>query len=186
MQKKGLIVKFMVNQVAFSLLGIFVTSAVFNLQNHILLLAGLFSSIFFFFLIYSNAFDEGQRDAIKVEGNRMKMLPLLGFYYTLVAYFPTIIIVILNLCFRLFFSGVSIIEKISYLIDAFFVRIFSMGMYLGIELFIKYSSKTGELLSGKGALFAIFLLFAPVVSGAGYFCGLHNFKLLRKPQNKKV
>ena len=175
LRKKSIIGKFAVNQIAFSVFGIMVSSAILVFSSQFVLYAGIFSALFYLTLIYSSAYYDGEKDAISCEGGSIEYMPLSGLYYALIQYIPTIIIVILNVVFRLLISD-TLISAIFNVIT----RIAAMGMYMGIDIHLRSIGPSLEYISNLGVFFAVFLIIYPLVSCLGYYFGLKNIHLFNK------
>ncbi len=176
-RKKSIIGKFAVDQFVFSILGIMVSSAVIALNEAYTIYAGLFSSIFYLALIFSTSYYEGEKDAISVEGGRVNCHILSGLFYALIEYIPTILLTIFNFIFC--FLGKETLFAFTNIIT----RFFTMGMYLGIDSSIRIVSETLTRISDLGVIFLICLIFLPIVSQIGYYCGRKNIHITKKTKN---
>jgi len=176
-EKSGMIGKLFVYQIAISLLGLFVVSP-FN--GYIQIAAAVFSILFYFSLICYAVIEDGQKDCISHNAGRIKGNALTGFVYSIIAYIPTIIIVLLQSLLHLLTESTVLTGLKSIL--TFIIRFFLMGMYLGIDTGLvqrTYDSvnQTSVIVTGSNALvflsdnyliFVICLVFLPLVAGVSY------------------
>lgn len=176
-EKSGMIGKLFVYQIAISLLGLFVVSP-FN--GYIQIAAAVFSMLFYFSLVCYAVIEDGQKDCISHNAGRIKGNALTGFVYSIIAYIPTIIIVLLQSLLHLLTESTVLTGLKSIL--TFIIRFFLMGMYLGIDTGLvqrTYDSvnQTSVIVTGSNALvflsdnyliFVICLVFLPLVAGVSY------------------
>lgn len=128
--------KFLVNQVAASLLGIMITWPVTifasrNPQLGILptLAALLFCGGFFCFLIYDIFYEEGSGDYIRIEHKNMPYDPYKAFRLSVFAYSPTILLALLGVTFFVLgygngFAVISILLNVA--IHAMYLGLFAL------------------------------------------------------------
>lgn len=191
-KKSGIILKLFIYQFAMSLLGLFVASP---FKNGTLILAGIFSTLFYFSLVTYAVIEDGQKDFIAVSSGREQGSVLTGLKYALVSYIPTMFFVILNCILNLFVSNVSF-AAVKSLINIV-VRFFLMGMYLGIdagltnysydpvlEKSVSNAPEWVRFLSDNGITFVIFLVLFPIVSGISYALA-YKGKIHVNTQSKK-
>lgn len=87
----NLINKFWLNQIALSILGIMVCLPMPSFGTAALIIASLFSAIFFISLLYDNAWDEGFKDSNRVSNGRLPLRPFHGAKIAVFAYAPSIL-----------------------------------------------------------------------------------------------
>lgn len=175
-EKSGMIYKLFIYQFAMSLLGLFIASP---FKGSTLLIAGIFSMLFYFSLVSYAAVEDGQKDFVSAQAGRLEGSPLTGFKYALFSYIPTIIIAFLN-CILHFLIPDALSNTFVSILNLI-IRFFLMGMYLGIDSGLtNYTVDTVtnqrissapewiRFLSDNGLIFLICLILMPVVCGIAY------------------
>ena len=191
-EKSNMIFKLFIYQFAMSLLGLYVSSP---FEGGTLILAGIFSVLFFFSLVTYAIIEDGQKDHISASAGRIEGSKFTGFKYALVSYIPAIFFVLLNCALNLFATDGSF-GTIKFLIDII-VRFFFMGMYLGInagltnytydpvlQASVSDAPEWIRYLCDNGITFVIFLVLYPIVSGVAYALA-YNGKIHINTQTKK-
>lgn len=177
-QKGSLIARCIVFQIAMSVLGFFVISAVANSGNTLILLAGIFTILFYFALVGATVNEDGLKDELTNKRSGLKPDIFLGIKYMAISYIPTFSLTLLLCLFRTFgiFAGAADIIVI-------FVRAFLTGMYFGIDmnLFIQGYSEEGYAIysafSSNGYSLLIYQLFSVIICGLFYYLGLRGINL---------
>ncbi|MBE6681810.1 MAG: hypothetical protein E7600_05975 [Ruminococcaceae bacterium] len=182
-QKSGMIGKLFVYQFAMSLLGLFVVSP---FKGNMLIFASLFASLFYFSLVGYAVIEDGQKDCVSHNAGRINGSPMTGFVYSLVSYIPTIIVVLIQVILQFVTSPAQLQGLKSVL--TFIIRFFLMGMYLGFDSGLVWRgydkvTQSSVVLKGSDALvfmsdkyliFAICLVFLPLVSGIVYYLAFNG------------
>lgn len=175
--KSHMCAKLFIYQFASSLLGIFVVSP-FEANMHIY--CAIFSTLFYFSLVCYAVIEDGQKDCISLRAGRIPKKSYTGLLYSLVSYVPTIVVVVFMALLNLLTSQGSFAGLKSILTVV--IRFFLMGMYLGFDTGLvvrEYDtvSQSSVVTRGAGALefmsdnyliFAICLIFLPLVAGICY------------------
>ena len=173
--KSHMISKLFIFQFASSLLGFFVVSP---FSGYWQVGASIFATLFYFSLICYAVIEDGQKDYVSVSAGRMEGNAYSGFVYGSVAYLPTILIVAFQVMIQFLSSGLESLKAILGLL----IRFFLMGMYLGYdtglvqrfenpdthEKVIKAGSDVLVFMSDHYLIFAICLVFLPVMCGVSY------------------
>ena len=193
--KSGMIGKLFVYQIAMSLLGLFVVSP---LNGGMQIFAAVFSSLFYFSLVAYAVIEDGQKDHVSHTAGRICGNKFSGLVYALVSYIPTIVVVLLQVVLQLCTGVTSLLGLKSIL--TFIIRFFFMGMYLGFDTGLVqrgYDSvnQTSVVLKGSDFLvfmsdsyiiFAVCLIFLPVVAGVCYYLAFSGkVHVNTAPKNKK-
>lgn len=85
------IFKMLVNQIGMTIFGIVLSMA--TAQNDTLhLVSSIFSILFYMVLLYTMTWDIGYEEKIRIDHKRLKYNPLKGFYMSLVANLPNIVL----------------------------------------------------------------------------------------------
>lgn len=171
--------KLFVNQIAMTIFGLLLSAAAYT-DARINLAAGLLSSVFYLFLLYTAAWEIGAADKIKVDGKRMEYNPFFGLYISILANALNIILAVLVVVFYIVGTGTGIVWALEISAISELVMKFINGMYVSLLSFV------------KEPMLNLILLAATVIptvtaSALGYYSGLKNFKFFRtsqKPRNK--
>jgi len=194
-EKTHMISKLFVYQIAISLLGVFVVSP-FN--GNLQVFASVFAILFYFSLVCYAVIEDGQKDFVSHSAGRIAGKGYTGFVYALASYIPTIIIVAVQVILHLV-TDVATLSGVKTILT-FIIRFFLMGMYLGIDTGLVqrgYDSvnQMSVVLKGSDALvfmsdnyliFAVCLLFLPLVAGVSYHLAFKGkVHVNTAPKNKK-
>ena len=195
-RKSGVIGKLFIYQIAMSLFGLFVISP---FSGRMQIVASLFATLFYFSLVCYAIIEDGQKDYVSFSAGRLEDGKATdGFVYALISYIPTIVIVLLNVILNLANVSVDTLKSLLGIV----IRFFLMGMYLGFDtgLVVRTANPVtfqmeiaeGEkflFLSDNYLIFAICLIFLPVVCGVCYnlaFNGkIHVDTTPKEKKNKK-
>lgn len=194
-EKGHMISKLFVYQIAISLLGLFVVSP-FN--GYIQVAAAVFSTLFYFSLVCYAVIEDGQKDYVSCSAGRIEGKWYSGFVYALTSYIPTILIVAVQTVLHLV-TDVSALTAIKAILG-FIIRFFLMGMYLGFDTGlvhrgydsvnqVKAVIKGSDVLvfmSDNYLIFAVCLVFLPVVAGISYYLSFKGkIHVNTAPKSKK-
>lgn len=177
-EKSHMIAKLFVYQIAMSLLGLFVVSP---FDGYIQIGASVFATLFYFSLICYAVIEDGQKDYVSCSAGRREGKAVLGLVYSLIAYIPTILIVLLQVVLHLATDAMSLTGLKAVL--TFLIRFFLMGSYLGFDTglvqrgydtvnqmsVVLKGSDFLVFLSDNYLVFAICLVFVPIVCGLSYY-----------------
>ena len=183
--KGHLIARCIVFQIAMSLMGFFVISAVAFQSRSIILIAGLFTMLFYFAITGASLNEDGLKDELIMSRNRQKSDPCCGLKYVALSYIPSFLLTLIASVFRTFnvFTGVA--DTLIMII-----RFFFSGMYLGIDMFffITGTDKNGyavyNLFSANGYSLLLYQIFSVVVCGLIYYLGVKGINLLKGKEKK--
>jgi len=178
-----IIVKMMLNQFGTAVFGLMLALATSSNET-LLLVTGLFSVIFYLFLLHTIMWEEGAKRKIKADAGRATYKPLTGLYMSLCSNIPNIILAVLILVGYIFghHDGAFQMEWAGniYTVSATIARLWE-AMYLGlIQLFSPYNPLA----------FVLIILPALFTCTASYYLGLKEFQLknlfkLNEPSKKK-
>ena len=175
--ESGSIIKLFVNQLGMTIFGLLMSFATVS-NKTLLLVSSAFSCLFYFFLLYTAAWEIGARDKVKVDGGRAPKTPQKGFLLSLFANAPTIIIALLTILAYALASRFSLLWAAGAARALNFANHLLNGMYVGFTSMIK-----NELL--RIAAFIALPLPAVLVTGIGYRFGSENFRLLPSSKSKQ-
>ncbi|MBQ8287894.1 MAG: hypothetical protein IJX76_03885 [Clostridia bacterium] len=116
-------VRMLVNQIAmtmFSLMLIFAVStagekngASASTNDMLLIVVSSLSILFYLFLLYHMSYEMGQKDGIRIQGNRMSYFPWKGFFIALIANIPNLLLGLLELIGKIAIEGDSVFADVS-------------------------------------------------------------------------
>lgn len=193
--KSGMIGKLFVYQIAMSLLGLFVVSP---MKGGMQIFAAVFSALFYFSLVAYAVIEDGQKDCVSHTAGRIEGNAFTGLLYSLISYIPTVLIVAFQVILHLS-TDINALNGLKSILT-FMIRFFLMGMYLGFDTGLVQrgydsASQSSVVLSGSDALvfmsdnyliFAVCLVFLPVVAGVSYYLAFNGkIHVNTAPKNKK-
>lgn len=127
-------------------------------------LFGVFSVIFYFFMIYDKIWDLGAQDGIKTAGGRSPASPWKGFLIGLIAAIPDFIICYVYVFFW-YFQSYEWAASPGVIFS--FIAVLWEGMFIGLTAWIK-----------APIVFAIAPFCTVLFSGFSYFLGTKDIRLL--------
>lgn len=184
-EKGNLIARCIVFQIAMSLLGFFVMSAIANMGNTIVLLGGIFTVLFYFALMGAFLNEDGLKDALIKGRVNERTDPFYGLKYVAVSYIPTILMTLCIIVFRTFSFAY---EAADFLV--MIVKFFFSGMFFGIDmsLFITGFDEKGYAIyhcfSVNGYSLLIYQLIAIIVCGVFYYLGIKGINLTKAKEKQ--
>jgi len=175
--KTNMLGKLFVYQIAMSLLGLFIVSP---FDGKMQIAAAVFSTLFYFSLVAYAIIEDGQKDYLAVKSGRLSGNACSGLVYSLVAYLPTVIIVLFQMILTLTTSD-AVLSGLKSILNVL-IRFFLMGMYLGFDTglagrtedpvthqMVSTASKSIQFMSDNFIIFAIMLVLVPIVCGLTYY-----------------
>ncbi len=184
-EKGSLIGRCIVFQIAMSLLGFFVMSAVANMNNTVILLAGIFTMLFYFSITGASLNEDGLKDGLIAGRNNEKKDLYFGFKYVAVSYIPAFVMTIFAVVFRTFDIASEIGDTLIMLVKFFFT-----GMYLGIDMFLFITGVDSNgyavysSFSNNGYSLIIYQLFSVLICGLFYYFGIKGISFIKTKEKK--
>ena len=169
-------IKMFVYQIAFALFGWALATATVRAGNDTLkLITSVFSILFYLVLVYIMVWNEGARDRISADYNKIPRCPWLGAVIGAVGSIPNIILFVLIALgsFIPAFAGFSGVCKV--------IALLVEGVYVGF-LSIKVG---GSALSTYWWSYFVIILPLIVTNFLAYFAGFHNFRIFPQEKTKK-
>lgn len=133
--KGGLMVKYIINQIALSLFGFMMSATAVAMGHDWLLPFGLFGLLFYYFILFTFIHEDGLKDAIKIDGGRMKKDCLLSLKYCGISAVPAFVIALANTLLRLSGASGQAIEAAYSILDTI-TRFFTYGMYNALDNYL--------------------------------------------------
>jgi hypothetical protein len=181
------IVRLFLNQFALAVFGIVLvlasTMANDGSYGILSLIAGVFSALFYLFILYATMQEMGAKDRIKIEGNRMKRDSQCGLKIMLFAQVPNFVLLVLMLLgYLLCFVFGSQAFGLNLYTIARMILLFLQAMYTGIIGYLLPVSTTAKDNLLVLIAYAVSVLPGILVCWGSYILGLKDKKLfsLRK------
>ncbi len=176
-----IIVKHIANQIGMAMFGLMLSMAASMATGKtenagiLMLVVGIFSALFYLFLLYTLSWDYGAKEKIRVDGKRLKYQPLKGLYFSLCANAVNILlgiaIVISYLCVSMGAEEVTLTQILMQ------ISLFLQAMYSGIigyiNSFVPFASPLIP------ALYLLIILPSLAVCTWGYYFGVNDKSLTR-------
>ena len=181
------VVKNLVNQVAISILGAFLSMWATSVNNDAFSIAvSVFAIVFYLFLIYTTTWEVGAKDRVSVDVGKKPYRPHTGLLISLVSNIPNILIAFLFLIAKIFAKEGNFFDGMQMILSVFATIL--EGMYAGLIMTVKIAADGTTMINTWWAYFVI-ILPAIVTSWIAYFAGYKNFRLVaplfdKKKQNK--
>ena len=185
--KGHLMLKYIINQIAMSFFGVMMafTAATINDNGSWLLPFGIFSVLFYWAILFSFMREDGLKDALKVNGGRMKKDVLLPVKYCSVAAIPGLLFVVVNMIVR--FSGTTQsfaqgLTNICSFVSKFFLygAFMPLDSYLFAGEFALFSSL--GFLSDSGIVCIVYTVLTLLLCFFAYYTGINGMFI--KKRNK--
>lgn len=174
---------------SFGMVKLFVTQCVIGLFGNILALfsasvksapvtiaAGVFSMVFYLFLIYITVWEFGSKDVPAIEGGRMNRSDLTGFYIALDANVPNFALALIHAVCLPFANSNEILSGICGI--SRIATLFVHGMYTGLMSVIKIG---GNAINTQWWAYFVIIIPSLIISTIAYSMGsrdIHFTKLL--------
>ena len=145
----------------------------------LILIASIFSVVFYMILQYTSLWDAGARDIIRVEGCRLDDKPYSGFVMGLLAGIPNFVIAAL--------VGVGTVFGNNSTFDyAWADSLYTTGRFIGLFWESMYNGLI-QLYSPNNPV-AFFLIPLPglFVAGIAYYAGMKNFRIIRRKRKAQT
>ncbi len=165
-------VKMFVDQIAMTVFGTIVTIATSG-NDDLLLIASLFSIVFYLVVLYTVGWDIGARDKIKIDGGRMREFPAKGFLIALGANSINILLALLiglGILINTEWAG-----NISVVCNA--IARLIQGMYLGAIKLLEDALFADAVIQDVWWWFLITPIPAILTGGLSYYMGSHNKRI---------
>ncbi len=158
----GVIVKLLINQIGIAIIAFTVSTAAEFIGGDIgLLIACIFSILFYLVLLYFSVWEAGAKDRIKADLNRIQYLPVKGMVLSLMANIPNLIIAFLILISNSV-EGAETLEFISR-----FIASILESMYNIVVIYMNTVPLS----------FFLIIIPAVVVCFVGYILGYKNIRI---------
>ena len=171
-KNSDLIVKMIVHQIGLTVFGFLLNSCASVSGNENLgIIFGVFSALFYWFLIYILLWEIGAKDKIRIEAGRIERDVFKGAKVALVAAIPNLLLAVLSLIGYLAIDR-SIMVDGNFTSPAWAANLYSIAQIIGIFINSMYTG-IGEYFGITILPYFLFLATVPaiLVTGVGYFLG---------------
>ena len=162
----------------FGVMLVLAASAAQSQRTWLTLFASAFATAFYLFLIYTVLWEKGGQDRIRVDAGRAQRKPLTGFWISLAANIPNIVIGLLDIATRLMMDPANpdrLPGKINSVVRA--LCLLWEGMYAG---FVSYAHTVAPNHPYLLSLTRLFIVVPALFVGTlAYYLGLCNRRLLQ-------
>ncbi len=186
------IVKLYINQIGVAIFAMFLYTAASaisddaNLSLIVKVVISVFSTLFYFVLIYNVSWEIGAKDKIKVDAGRLEKKSSKGIGIGIITNTPNFIVVGLALILYIIFvlSGVELFESIFAVLNLLF-RLF-ISMYLGMIQGISTALSNNENLSWilQTFLYLVFSAISAIIIHISYVFGLNDKRIFPNSKYK--
>lgn len=165
-------VKMFLDQIALTIFGTMLAIAT-SKSVGMLLASSIFATLFYLVILYSVGWEIGARDKLKIDGGRIRPMPLKGFYIALGANVPNLLLA--------FLMGFGILVNtewggnISIVCNA--VARLAEGMYLGIINVLEKSIFTQASITDVWWWFIVITLPAMFTGWFSYYMGSNDKRI---------
>ncbi len=176
-----IIFKELANQVGMIMFGVVLGLAGSMSENNtVLLVIGIASTLFYWFLLYTLAWDYGSKEKVRVDAGRLAYQPCKGLYFSLAANAINILVGILVAAFWFGAgpeaNGTGFFMKLGFLLNSMYVSLSG-----GINMLYSEAVGAENLLASSPLnpiLYVIYPLPALGICTLGYYLGVHDRRLL--------
>ncbi len=162
----------------FGIMLVLAASAAQSQRTWLTLFASAFATVFYLFLVYTVLWEKGGQDRIRVDSGRQARTPLKGFFITVCANIPNILLGLLDIGTRLVMDPANpdrLAGKINSIVRA--IVLLWEGMYAGFVSYAHTVAPNHPYLLSLTRL--VIVIPALLVGGAAYWLGLCNKRLLQ-------
>lgn len=177
-EKGSIIRKMMLNQFAFSLFGIFVATPFYG---NICILAGIFSLLFYLFVVCFSILDDAQKDRISFNAGRKQHLnAFVGLKYSYLSFIPSIVLTALYTAISFILKTGNTFTFILGIINKYALAGEILGIDVGLTNYtydavnnIRVTTAPDAVIfmSQHGIFQLIFALAIPALCGLIYYLG---------------
>lgn len=161
-------------QLGMTMFGLVLSMATLN-NNTLQLLVGIFSVLFYLYLLADAAFSVGHKEQVKVAAGRAKAEPYTGLFASLCANFLNIALAI-AIWVGFFITAATGVEQ-SWSQACIMVATFIQGMYSGI-----IGATSAHIGNSFGILntmlYTLIILPSPAVCAIAYYCGTRGIHIV--------
>ena len=94
-ENSKIIFKIIINHFGAAVFGFILSIVTLRASSFVFYIAGAFSIIFYWFLLYVSLWEKGAEDKTRIDGGRLERNNLSGLFYSLIAYIPIFVFIII-------------------------------------------------------------------------------------------
>lgn len=99
------------------------------MQNGLFIATSLISILFYCYLLSYKCYEMGQKDGIKIQGERLAYNPWKGFFISLIANIPNLLLGLLELIGKLCIDGISLMQPVSSTVSSNLSPMWAINLY---------------------------------------------------------
>jgi len=170
-------VKMFLNQFATAIFGVVLAIAAQKAENTVLRnLTSAFAVLFYLFLLYTMTWEIGYGEKVRIEGKRLRYVPLKGLYMSIVANLPNLILGILTMIG--YYGASTFNETLQPASPEWAVNLYGVAKILATFLQAMYSGIVG-LLPTQPWIFIVITFPAMITCMIAYIMGVKGHQLFR-------
>ncbi|MBE6636916.1 MAG: hypothetical protein E7618_03820 [Ruminococcaceae bacterium] len=169
------IFKMFVNQLGMMFFGLVLSFATQS-NDTLFLVASAFSIVFYLFLLYTMTWEIGYGEKVRIEGKRLRYVPLKGLYMSIVANLPNLILGILTMIG--YYGASTFNETLQPASPEWAVNLYGVAKILATFLQAMYSGIVG-LLPTQPWIFIVITFPAMITCMIAYIMGVKGHQLFR-------
>ena len=186
-ENSGVIVKLIVYQAALTVFGVLLYNvSKFSQNGAIVIGISAFSALFYLFIIYTNIWEIGARDKIRIEGKRLAPRPLHGLWVGIAANVPNYLLAILSTVGYIFIDRTVTTAEGLFSTPVWAVNLYSISQFAGAFFNGTYLGITDTIGVYQHPLtLVIITLPAILATFGGYYLGTkEKFPIIAEKNNK--
>jgi len=145
-------------------------------NDTLFLVASAFSIVFYLFLLYTMTWEIGYGEKVRIEGKRLRYVPLKGLYMSIVANLPNLILGILTMIG--YYGASTFNETLQPASPEWAVNLYGVAKILATFLQAMYSGIVG-LLPTQPWIFIVITFPAMITCMIAYIMGVKGHQLFR-------
>lgn len=172
-RNSDVIVKMLVHQFGLTVFGFLLYSAAKVSGNSALVIGfGVFSAVFYLFLLYVLSWENGAKDKIRIDAGRQKYDRLKGAKANLAANIPNLVFAVLAIVGYLFINKNVLSAEGNFISPAWAVNLYAVAQVVGVYLNSMYIG-IGDYIGISTQPYYLFIVCIPsvLVCGIGYYLG---------------
>ena len=173
------IFKMFVNQLGMTIFGITLSFATHQ-NNSLLLLTSVFGACFYMVLLYTMTWDIGYEEKIRIEGKRLRYIPLKGLYMSLAANAVNFILAAMVIIG--YYSSTSFVNG-APASPEWAMNIYGIGRAVAALLEGMYGGIISIVFDSNPWAYLIVILPSLLVCLLAYIAGVKGFRILPAPKN---
>ncbi len=172
------IFKMFVNQIGMTIFGITLSLATHQ-NDTLLLMTSVFGACFYMVLLYTMTWDIGYEEKIRIEGKRLKYVPLKGLYMSLIANAVNFILAVMVLVG--YYASTSFVNG-APASPEWAMNVYGLGRAVAAIIEGMYGGIISVALDSSPWAYLIIILPSLLVCTVAYIAGVKGFRILPAPK----